>query len=117
MFSLSAAAGFGTGPTASRPSEIATDFAPRPYAMAFAVREAVANARAERQFAGVIDALDATPASEPATVPAVAFTQSAKRPEALDRFDTFVGDAVALGAAPEVPVPTMRPAGPEADGL
>ena len=114
VFSLSALAGFGTEPTAVRPVALAPGFEPRPYAMAYAVREAVAQARAERQFVGVVAALErrATPEA-PDPVPVVAYRASA--PDAsstLDRFDAFVAGTLALDAAPDVPVPTMRPVGP-----
>ena len=120
VFALSALAGFGTGPTATRPAETATDFMPRPYAMSYAVREAVAQARANRQFAGVVEALDARGGlAEPiAPVPVVAYGPAGaeSQGDALDRFDAFVGGTLALGGEAsgdgdgfDLPVPTMRP--------
>ena len=106
MFTLSAIAGFGTEPTAIRPSETADTFAPRPFAISYAVRQEIARAREERQVA-----LAAAPAWR--TVAPLAYSAQADEPAPVtDRFDAFVGDAVALapgGAA--VPVPIMRPGG------
>ena len=110
IFTLSAFAGFGADPIATRPTETAAGFAPRPYAMAYAVREAVAQARADRQFAGVVDALEAS--REPAPVPVVAYGET-DRTDALDRFDAFVGGTLASARDTPGPVPFMRPVGPK----
>ena len=118
IFALSAMAGFGTEPPASRPVQIADNFTPRPYAMSYAVREAVAKARANSQFAGVVEALEARrePAAAPASVsvPVVAYgeTGADDRARALGRFDAFVAGTLALDASADIPappVPTMRP--------
>ena len=125
VFALSAMAGFGTEPPATRPALVAKDFTPRPYAMSYAVREAVAQARAGRQFAGVLEALEArrTPATIEAPALSIASsvtTASASvsayggtaeaddRAAALDRFDAFVAGTLALDVS-ATPIPTMRP--------
>ena len=113
VFVLSAFAGFGTDPTSSRPADIAPGFEPRPFAMAYSVREAVAQARADRQFAGVVAALESASGRREAdrsAVPMAAYRASGSE-SGLDRFDAFVAGTLALDPGASVPLPTTRPVG------
>ena len=107
VFALSAVAGFGIEETAVRPSERAEGFAPRPFAMSYAVREEIARAREARRIA-----LAAAPVWDAVAPLAYDAPPEPTTRDALDRFDAFVGDAVALApAAALVPIPLMRPGG------
>lgn len=116
-FALSMFAGFGVEPTAVRPTEIAPGFEPRPYAMTYAVRQAVAERRRAIAEAARVATAQTPRSARTAAMRASAFAPAETSTSPVDRFDAVLGATVAFAPrpsaapGPSVPLPLMRPVG------